>query len=260
MLIMSCNIRCSCAHDGPNGWPYRKNLCAHVLRARAPEIICFQEMQQDQCYDLSGLLPDYQAFAMTDTPGGTHPVNCIFYRRAAYTCISAGGYWLSLTPHVAGSKAWDSACVRLANWLQLEDAAINTTFRIVNTHLDHVSQVAREHQATLIVEDAQAYPSDYPQILTGDLNCDATNRAIAIVKKGGWTDTYGAIHGTAEPGHTYHAFLGAQAADTTGKMDWIFMRGRGQIRAAEIIRDSVAGRFPSDHYFVSATLDLGRMP
>jgi len=201
--------------------------------------------------------PEYQAYAMIDEPCGNRPMNCMFYRRAAYTSVSAGGYWLSQTPHVAGSKSWDSACVRLANWIRLEDKTTRASFRIINTHLDHVGQIARENQARLIIEDANAYPQDYPQLLTGDMNCDSRNRAIDILKEGGWIDTYGAMHGTKDPGHTYHGFLGSKADASIGKMDWIFMRGRMELSNADVIRDSSDGRFPSDHYFVSATVNVG---
>jgi hypothetical protein len=39
-------------------------------------------------------------------------------------------------------------------------------------------------------------------------------------------------------------------------MDWIFMRGKMKVIDAEIITDSINERFPSDHYFVSATLSV----
>jgi endonuclease/exonuclease/phosphatase family metal-dependent hydrolase len=170
--------------------------------------------------------------------------------------ISGGGYWLSESPHVSGSKSWDSECVRLANWVRLEDLSTGNEFRVVNTHLDHVSQVARQNQARLIVEDAAAYPPGYPQILTGDMNCDFSNPAIEIFKAGGWIDTYGAVHGTEDPGYTYHQYLGPGFVSDIGKMDWILMRGSLKARHAEVIRDSRDGRFPSDHYFVSVTFSL----
>jgi endonuclease/exonuclease/phosphatase family metal-dependent hydrolase len=194
---------------------------------------------------------------MTDEPVGAHPQNCILYRKDGFAQVSAGGYWLSEDPHVPGSKSWESACIRLANWVRLREEATVTEFRIVNTHLDHVSQLAREHQAKMIAEDAAAYPHDYPQILTGDMNCDCRNKAIDILKSGGWSDTYGHIHGTEDPGHTYHAFVGSQHESGIGKMDWVFMRGKLRTVDAEIIRDSIDGLFPSDHYFVSAELIAG---
>lgn len=254
MKILSCNIRCSGSSDGKNSWAHRKDLCARVIRSQSADIICFQEMWAEQFADLTSAFPEYETHAMVDEPGGKHPQNCIFYRRDAYTRMSAGGYWLSERPHVAGSKSWDSACIRLLNWIQLEGNATKASFRIINTHLDHVSQSAREHQANLIVEDATAYPEDYPQILTGDMNCDFRNSVIDIFTAGGWIDTYGRVHGKEDPGYTHHEFLGPQYDSSIGKIDWIFMRGRIKAIDAGVITDSINGRFPSDHYFVSATL------
>lgn len=130
---------------------------------------------------------------------------------------------------------------------------------MINTHLDHVSQIAREHQAGCIVEDANAYPQDYPQMLTGDMNCDTTNKAIDIFKAGDWIDTYGAVHETEDPGHTYHKFLGPEHDSSVGKMDWVLARGAVKVIDAAVIRDSVDGRFPSDHYFVNATMLVGEV-
>ena len=170
--------------------------------------------------------------------------------------ISAGGFWLSETPHIAGSKSWDSECVRLANWVRLKDRTTGIELRVVNTHLDHISQVAREQQAQLIVDDTVAYPEDYPQILTGDMNCDFRNKAIDIFKAGGWVDTYGILYGTEDPGYTYHEFLGAKYNSDIGKMDWIFTKGITKVIDAVVIKDCLDERFPSDHYFVSASVDV----
>ncbi|NLF39687.1 endonuclease/exonuclease/phosphatase family protein [bacterium] len=256
MRVLTCNIRCFGANDGENSWAYRKELCADVIRSRSADIICFQEMWRQQFADLARSLPGYQSYGMVDEPTGRNPQNCIFYRPEACALISSGGYWLSETPHVTGSASWQSACVRLANWVRLEDRSSGTEFRVINTHLDHVSQAARENQARLVVQDAQAYPDDYPQILTGDMNCDCTNAAIEVCKAGGWLDTYGAIHGTENPGHTYHAFLGPEYRGAIGKMDWILVRGSFRAVAAHVITESRQGRFPSDHYFVSADVIL----
>jgi len=256
--ILTCNIRYFGAQDGANAWPLRKELCAEVIRSRSPHVICFQEMWGEQFDDLATALPEFATFAMADEPTGRRPMNAIFYRRDAFRRISAGGYWLSETPHVPGSSSWDSACVRLANWVRLEDRATGAEFRVVNTHLDHVSQLARENQARLIVEDAAAYGDSYPQLLTGDMNADYTNPAIAVIRRGGWNDTYAAIHRTEDPGYTYHAFQGPEFVSRIGKMDWIFARGAIAVTAAEVISNGRDGRFPSDHYFVAATIAIGR--
>jgi len=211
-------------------------------------------MQADQFADLKSVFADFEHFGVPDTAAGIHPTNCIFYRRDGFTKVTAGCYWLSETPHIAGSKSWDSGYVRLVNWIRLIDNETGTEFRIVNTHLDNESQRAREQQARLIVEDSCAYPKNYPQILAGDMNCDAGNPAIQIFKAGGWNDTYEIVHRTEEPGFTYHEFLGPNCKSALGKIDWIFVRGEVKVLGAGIVSDSPAGRWPSDHYFVSATL------
>ncbi|MFC1479068.1 endonuclease/exonuclease/phosphatase family protein [Planctomycetota bacterium] len=256
MKILTCNIRCCSADDGENGWNHRKEFCIEVIRSQTPDIICFQEMQSPQFSDISPAFPEYNYYGMVDEIAGYHPLNSIFYRADGYTLVSSGGYWLSETPHIPGTKSWDSNCVRLANWVRLKDNKEGTEFRVINTHIDHISQPARENQARLIVEDSSAYPEDYPQILTGDMNCDSSNEAIHVFKQGGWIDTYNSVHGTEDPGNTFHKFLGPQFDADIGKMDWIFMRGGFKAVNAEVIKDSREGKFPSDHYFVSADVTV----
>ena len=256
MKVLTCNIRCSVAEDGEDNWRFRKDFCAETIRAQSPDMICFQEMLADQFADLKAALPDFTHYAMIDDPCGENPTNAIFYREVAFTVLSAGGYWLSETPHIAGSKSWNSSCVRLANWMRLEEKASGKSFRVVNTHLDHMSQPARERQAQCIVEDAAAYPEDFAQILTGDMNCDLENEAIKCFLAGGWLDSYAVVHGPLDPGHTFHQFLGPQCDSPIGKMDWVFTRGAVTTRDAAVIMDARDGRYPSDHYFVSAELVL----
>lgn len=256
MKILTCNIRCYGAKDGANSWVHRKDFCIELIKSHSADIICFQEMWAEQFQDVLAAFRDYEWFGMADEPIGKRPTNAIFYRTSDFERISSGGYWLSETPHVAGSGSWDTDCVRLANWIRLEHRQSGKEFRVVNTHLDHINQVARENQAKLIVADALAYPETYPQILTGDMNCDTTNLAIDIFKRGGWVDSYGAVHGTEDPGLTYHEFMGPDFVTDLGKIDWIFSKGALQVTGATVIADSRDGRFPSDHYFVSATFEL----
>lgn len=258
MKILSCNIRCFGAQDGDNAWGHRRELCAWVIRNHSPDLVGFQEMWHEQFDDLSATLPEYDWHALTDEACNRRPMNAIFYRRDAFVRLASGGYWLSQQPHVPNTRNWNSACVRLANWIRLEERHTGKEFRFVNTHLDHVSQEARENQARLIVEDAAAYGEAYPQILTGDMNCDAGNPAIATFRRAGWRDSYAECHGQGYEGHTYHGFEGPSAAgkSTVKKMDWVFVRGAWRVTGAEIIDDHENDRYPSDHYFVGATVQL----
>ena len=193
---------------------------------------------------------------MVDEPHTESPVNSVMFRRARFDLISHGGFWLSETPHITSSRSWDSARVRLANWVRLRDLESGTDFHFINTHLDHVSQEAREQQARLIVEDSAAYPGTYPQLLTGDMNCAGDNAAIDCFRNGGWQDSYSAIHGADNP-DTFHGFRGTDYDGTPGKIDWIFSRGQVTAITSQIVRQERDGRYMSDHDFIWADMVLG---
>tara|TARA_B100000902_G_C27267149_1_gene894203 strand:- start:37 stop:807 length:771 start_codon:yes stop_codon:yes gene_type:complete len=256
MRVATCNIRCYPAEDGPNHWELRKEFALSVIRDLRADIICFQELWLPQCDYARDILTDFAYFGIADETQTDRPTNAIFYREDKFSLVSPGGFWLSETPHVSGSRSWGSACVRLANWLRLRCRSTDREFRVVNTHLDHVSQKAREESAKLICEDAEVYGDEYPQILTGDMNCDFENYAISQYFSGGWRDSYSAVHGISEPGHTFHAFKGPEFEGNVGKMDWVFVRGCVNILAASIIDHNIEGNYPSDHYFVTADVEL----
>ena len=257
MRIMTCNVRYSAAQDGPNNWVNRRDLCLRVVRQQSADVICCQEMSAKQCAAFKAGLPDYAWFGMIDEPGTNTPVNSIFFRADRYQLVSAGGYWLSQTPHVTGSSSWDSRCVRLCNWVRLVDQHSGKELRIVNTHLDHISQVARENQIRLILEDAAGFDTAFPQVLTGDMNCNAANPAMRSVFQAGWQDTYQQINGADDPGNTFHGFMGAAAQNAwEGKIDFVFSRGGLKATGAKIVTENESGRYPSDHYFVWGDLEF----
>jgi endonuclease/exonuclease/phosphatase family metal-dependent hydrolase len=245
-----------------NGWADRRDFCADVMRAQKADLIGLQECQQVHFQHLKARLPEFDTFALSNPDAHAYPLNAILFSRARYELMSAGGFWFSEQPHVAGSKSWDSAESRFVNWVHLRERSSGKDFRFWNTHFDHIGQTAREKAAELIVQAGAAFATDFPQLLSGDLNAAATNPAIKRLAAGGWTDTYAAVHGPEDPGYTAHGFLGLQRsakdpkAKLNGRIDWIWCRGAAKPLAAEVIRDSRNGRYPSDHYFVSATVAL----
>ena len=266
ITTLSCNIRKSLPEDdeGGNGWEARKDLCFEVIRAQGADVICLQECSNAQLTDVQRRLPEFESFGLANPGELFNPTNLILFSKARFDLISAGGFWLSETPHVAGSRSWDCAHPRFANWVQLRERDSGRELRVWNTHFDHIGQLARERQAQIVVEASTVFPDELPQLLTGDLNADATNAAVKRLTDAGWLDTYAAVHGPQDPGFTFHAFLGPDFPTQTpqhkikGKIDWILYRGPVWALAAAIIRDGRNGRYPSDHYFVSAEVTLGR--
>jgi endonuclease/exonuclease/phosphatase family metal-dependent hydrolase len=253
--VLCCNIRGSTAEDGVDNWRFRKDLCAEVIARQAADIICLQETTGEQLQHLESALSGYSAVCALDLPAVGHPRNAVFYRNSTFRLRASGSYWLSETPHVPGSKSWESRCVRLATWAHLSVREGKRELRILNTHLDHISQPARENQARILNEDALAYPPDFAQVLTGDMNSGASNPAIRSFLEAGWRDGFQEVHGTSESGPTFHGFRGLEDPSPIGRIDWIFLRGPIRAVEAAVIRDHAGRRYPSDHYFVSAMMD-----
>jgi len=263
--ILSCNIRVPLEEDAEagNGWDARREMCADVIAAQHGDIVCLQEAAAEQLAFLKEKWPQYDSFALSNPTPVFRPNNAILYERERYELLSSGGLWLSETPHVAGSKSWDSAAIRFANWVHLRERATGRELRVWNTHLHHKRHTARAEQARVLVEAISAMDAaGVPQVLVGDMNAYAKHPAIVALSEGGFDDTYGAVHGPADPGHTFHGFLGpkryAESDDPTPgrKIDWIFTRGDMKTHSAKIIRDGRDGRYPSDHYFISAEISL----
>ncbi|MFA9478225.1 endonuclease/exonuclease/phosphatase family protein [Phycisphaerales bacterium AB-hyl4] len=256
MRVMTCNVRFPTEKDGDNRWVHRKQLLSDVIRSYDPDIIGFQELWREQQQFMMEQLPSHAWFGMADTRDSNRPMNAIAWRDDRFQLVSPGGYWLSETPHVTGSRSWDSSNIRMANWVRLYDVNAEREFRFINTHLDHRGQQARPEQAHLINQDAEAFDDAYPQILTGDMNDTPDSAAINRFLDSGWRDTYEAVHQSMETGLTIHHFHGPDDPVPPKRIDWIFMRGPLKAHHAQVIRDNDNGRYPSDHYFVLADLDF----
>ena len=263
--VLTCNIRVALPEDDAAGvgWASRRKLCVEVIRKQKADIICMQEVLGVQNEDLKKDLPGYFSFGfegpeMDKFAEGYHGIakNPVFFSLKRYELISAGGYWLSETPLVAGSLSWDTARARNANWVRLKDKKTGKQLRVVNLHLDHKSQPAREKQVEIVLDDADQYLPALPQIFTGDFNVSSANKVYQMVVSRGWSDTFKAIAGNVEAATT-HEFLGEKdpKKDSRKKIDFIFTKGDFKVLESEIIRDNDKGIYPSDHYFVSAVIE-----
>ena len=266
--VMTCNIRITGLEaDDPypeRVWENRKDLCIKTIRDEKPDFFCLQEVIYDSYnYFVEKFGKDYYYYGfvgpeMDPWTDGYHFIgkNVIFFRKDRFDWVSAGCYWLSETPTLAGSVSWETNRARHCNWVRIRDKKTGREMRLVNTHLDHKSDAARREQIKMIMEECALYQADMPQILCGDFNAGIKSAPIQYIRtQDGWKEMYEDIHGPAEAGFTCHSFLG-EGHKPGRRIDFIFYRGPLRTLDAEIMKNHVGNMYPSDHYFVKADFKL----
>jgi endonuclease/exonuclease/phosphatase family metal-dependent hydrolase len=261
--ILTCNIRVALDEDEAKGvgWSARKDICLKVIRDKKPDIVGFQEVLKIQADDIRKYFPSYELFGFEGPEMDPHPTgyfgiakNPILFSKTRYELLTGGTYWLSETPLVAGSKSWDTARARHANWVRLRDKKTGKEFRMINLHLDHISNEAKIQQAKMVVDESAQYQPGFTQLFTGDFNSKYDSKVLESIRTGGWKESYETIHGEKEAGFTTHEFQGEKydKGPSKGRIDFIWYRGDAKPVEAAIIRDSINGKYPSDHFFMQA--------
>ena len=88
----------------------------------------------------------------------------------------------------------------------------------------------------------------------GDFNAGEQNPIIQAIRTQAQPrlqDTFWAVHPNEQAAGTFHGFRGGTSG---GKIDFIFASAPFHVQDAAIVRDCRAGRYPSDHYPVVASL------
>jgi endonuclease/exonuclease/phosphatase family metal-dependent hydrolase len=265
--ILCCNIRVALDEDETKGvgWSSRKAICLDIIKDKKPDIICLQEVLKVQAADFAQYFSNFSLFGfdgpeMDAHPTGYHGIakNPILFNKERYELLTAGTYWLSETPLIAGSTSWDTARARHANWVRLRERKTNRSFRVVNLHLDHVSALAKINQSKMVVDESAQYQPDFPQVLAGDFNSKFDSKVFDSLRAGSWKETYEMLYGEKEAGYTGHAFEGEKhkKGSEGGRIDFIWYKGSVKPVAAAIIKDQRGGKYPSDHYFMSSDISF----
>ena len=141
--------------------------------------------------------------------GASHEFNAIFFDPARLELLDSGGFWLSETPD-RYSSAWLASVVRSATWAKFESPSAGLSFLHLNTHLDHLSSLARAKGSALIVRKiTELWEDDLPTVVTGDFNCLPGSLPYQSFVRNGFEDTFlAAGSGDHEDAETFHAFKG----------------------------------------------------
>ncbi len=243
--IISFNVRC--ANDGVQTITNRSKVAIEVLKAYSPDSFGVQECTPRWKRIFKYNFGDKYACVgrARDFFGPFTEYSSIYYLKDKYNLIDSDTFWLSETPDKAYTKSFDSKCFRIATWALLEEKETGLRYIHINTHLDHTTDVTREPQMKVLIEEVSKITGDYPVVMSGDFNshedgpvyaaaCDSFNDSKLVAKN-------------SEHGHTLTKYE-TRVPDYEGAVDFIFVSKNLEVETYKIIKNSVQGIFPSDHY------------
>jgi endonuclease/exonuclease/phosphatase family metal-dependent hydrolase len=260
--VMTFNIRVGTAPDGGDRWENRKDLVIEVIRKDHPDLLGLQEALRFQIDAILGALPEYAEIGRGRDDGETAgEYSPILYRQARFQVQARDTFWFSDTPTVPGSMTWGNHYPRICTWARFTATGSDFDFYYYNLHLDHQSQNSRVKSAALLSRRIRERHPALPVIVTGDFNAGEDNPAIRFLrgqvteldgeKSPNLVDTFRRRHPDADSVGTFNGFKGERNGP---KIDFIFVSKSFEVLGAEIDRESRDGRYPSDHFPVTATI------
>lgn len=250
LSVGTWNVRYDNPADGEHRWEHRRERLVARLRAWAPDVLGLQETLRHQLDYLQAALPDYEAVGVGRDDGVAAGEHCaIFYRRNRLTVTDSGTFWLSEEPETPGSRAWGARHPRICTWVSLAEQASGASFSVYDVHLDHESQAARENGVGLLLERLRQRTVPGPVLVLGDFNATPDNPAVARMGEAE-PPLRSAL---APPEGTFHGFTGETSH---GPIDHVFHSPEWEVLSAQVLHGDGLRPFPSDHFPVSAVLQL----
>lgn len=258
--IMSFNIRYGTANDGENSWENRKEYVMQVIAEEDPDIIGLQEALRFQIDEIRIRFPQYEETGRARDDGREKgEYSAILYKSDQFILKEGQTFWFSKNPGQIGSMDWGNNIPRICTSAYLEGKRSTYSLNVFNVHLDHASQNSREKSVELLLRKISNLENTAPVVITGDFNAGENNSSIVKIKdykgKNGKTfkDTFREIHPEMKNVGTFNEFKGV---DSNDKIDFIFVSDGTGILDAGIIKKSFEGKYPSDHFPVTAKISL----
>jgi len=258
--VMTFNLRWDGFDDGANAWQYRRDLVCRVLRESRPDSVGTQEPMVRQIADIEAAIPALASYRLDNDPYYIRTQQ-ILYRKDRFDRIDAGGFLVAQGTNEDGT-------VRYCTWVLLEDRATGRRYYHYNVHLDHRDAGSRESSVVRLMKHIALRGSDDPFVVTGDFNTGEKSPTMAFLR-GGRTlpddggaayrnpiplvDTYRVLFPDAPDSGTAGGFRGNRKS---GKIDHVLVAaGAATVREASILYTNEGGRYPSDHFPVTAVIE-----
>ncbi len=252
LRVASFNIRYGTADDGGNRWERRGEIVIETIRGLDADLLGLQEALDFQVEELSQAFPRYHVLGLGREAGGRGEQTTLMLDAERFRVVRSDTFWLSETPAVVASKGWDAALPRICTWAVLFDSKSQREFLWMNSHFDHRGEVARAKSGALIHSKLAEFPG-LPVVVTGDFNEGEDSPPLAALRGELLVDPFRVVQpGVAQVG-TFNGFKGQRDG---AKIDYVLCSSEWALHDASIHRREFGGRFPSDHFPVTATLGL----
>ncbi len=253
--VMSFNIRYGSADDGENSWEYRKNLVFDVIKNYSLDILGLQEAEHFQIEEIMNELHDYDYYGVGRDDGKTKGEYCaILFKKNRFKLLGKETFWFSDKPNEIASKSWGNNITRICSWVKLADNISREEIYFFNLHLDHRSENSRTQSVELLLSKLESLNKDANIIITGDFNAgEKSKEIIAINKSRKYLDTYLIKNPNEKNRGTFNGFVGT---DTGERIDYIFVSNNFEVITSEIDKFSKDGKYPSDHFPVTAEINF----
>jgi endonuclease/exonuclease/phosphatase family metal-dependent hydrolase len=220
-----------------------------------PDLIGVQEALHPQLEYILRALPGYEMVGVGRDDGvRAGEYACILYRSAALTLNRSDTFWFSDTPERVASASWGNRVTRICTWAQFITPEGRAIYHY-NVHLDHESQPSRERSVALLLARMAVRDPKAPVLVTGDFNAGETNPALIAMREGNlYRDTFRVAHPSAAPVGTFTGFKYGEVGGE--KIDYVFATPEWEVLEAAIVRSERDGRYPSDHFPVTAVVRL----
>lgn len=255
MNVISYNIRYNNPGDGENAWPNRKDNVTALLKFHDADIFGLQEALHEQVNDVATALHAYKWIGVGRDDGKEKgEYSPIFFNTEKFDLKKKGWFWLSEECNKPG-LGWDAACTRICTWVVLTEKASSKDMLVLNTHFDHRGDIAREKSADLILQKIKEInTSDLPVLLMGDFNLTPDRTPIVLIKKQLKDSKEVSEQAAYGPEGTYNQFNFNHPID--GRIDYIFVNEKVQVKKYAVISDSKNRKYPSDHMPVFVQINL----
>lgn len=255
LKVATYNIRVDTIMDFPWNWKARAPHVFNLIRYFDWDMFGVQEVSPEQLKDFD-VLEDYDFVGTAREDGKDRgEYNGIFFKKDRLELIDKKQFWLSDTPNqpsIHPEAGYKRVCVCGV----FRERISGCEFVFIVTHLDNVSEQAREYGSRIVVKLGVEYFKQYPVILAGDFNASPQESAYKLLTEHLTDSRYAEGALFYGPKGTYQGFDTTIPWSKLEEIDYIFVSKGIEVKKVGVLTNSWDNKYPSDHFPVEAYIKI----